>query len=294
MAERRLAQRAGKLADLARLVEQHRGVAGMAGGEAFGAQQLVRNLPALVEPAQHVGARHPHVDEEFLGELGVALDGLDRPHRDAGRLEVDQQHGDAGVARLRLRIGAHQREHPVGEVAVGGPHLVAVDDEVVAVEFGPRGETCQVGTGAGFRIALAPGRLASEDRRQVLRLLGRRAGVDDQRPDEVEAMGIGRRRADPADLFEQDDLLRERRAHAADFLRPVRRDPAALVELAMPGLEFGRVDTERPVTQIGRQVVGDPVAHLLPEGAVGRVVVGEQRGVVPRHNFRTAASRGRC
>ena len=190
-------------------------------------------------------------------------------HRDAGRFQVDQQHADAGVARLGFGIGAHQREHPVGEVAVGGPHLVAVDDEVVAVELGARGQAREVGAGAGLRIALAPGHLAGEDRRQVLRLLLRRAGIDDQRPDEIEAVRIGRGRADAADLLEQDDLLRERRAHAAVLPRPMRRDPAALVELAVPGLELGRVDAGRAVAQLHRQIVGDPVAHLLAERAVG-------------------------
>ena len=215
-----------------------------------------------------------------------------------GDFQIDQQHADAGVAWLRLGIGAHQREHPVGEVAVGGPHLVAVDDEVVAVELGASDQARKVRTGAGLGIALAPRRLAGEDRRQVLRLLLRRADLDDQRPDEVEAVRIGRGRADPADLLEQDDLLRQRRAHAAAVLRPMRRDPAALVELAVPRLELRRIDAGGTVAQLHRQVLRDPAAHLRPEGAVGRIVVDEQRGVVPgrlhRHTLRPSKSRARC
>ena len=221
----------------------------MAGGEALGAEQLVRDLPAAVERAQHVLLRHAHIDEELLGELGIAADGLDRPHGDAGRLQIDQQHGDAGVARLCLRIGADQREHPVGEVAVGGPDLVAVDDEAVAVEHRAGRKAGEVGAGAGLGIALAPRHVAGEDARQVLRLLLGRAGVDDQRADEAQAVRIRRRRADAAHLLEQDDLLRQRRAHAAGRFRPVRRDPAALVELAVPGLQLRRIDPQRPVAE---------------------------------------------
>ncbi len=57
-----------------------------------------------------------------------------------GQLQIDQEHGDAGVARLCVPIGTDKRKHPVGEVAVGGPHLVTVDDKTVAVEHRARRE----------------------------------------------------------------------------------------------------------------------------------------------------------
>src|SRR5262245_66502034 len=107
---------------------------------------------------------------------------------------------------------------------------MTVDDEVVAIGLGAGREAREIGARARLGIALAPGRLAAEDGRQVLGLLLGRAGLDDQRPDEIEAVRIGRRRADAADLLEQDDLIGQRRATAAVFLLPMVLDTIPSVE----------------------------------------------------------------
>ena len=72
--------------------------------------------------------------KKHLGELVVARDRLDRPDLDSRAVQIDQQEADAGVPRLRLRIGAHQREHPVRMMRPGGPDLVALDHEMVAFQ----------------------------------------------------------------------------------------------------------------------------------------------------------------
>ena len=72
---------------------------------------------------------------------------------------------------LRGGIRAHQREDPVGQVAVRGPHLAAVHDEVVAVAHRAGLERGEVGAGVRLRVALAPADLAARDLRQVLALL---------------------------------------------------------------------------------------------------------------------------
>src|SRR5579862_3110425 len=49
------------------------------------------DLPTVVQLAQQILARHAHVLEEHLVELGVPADLAQRPHGDARALHVDQQ-----------------------------------------------------------------------------------------------------------------------------------------------------------------------------------------------------------
>lgn len=64
---------------------------------------------------------------------------------------------------------------------VGGPHLLAVDDEVVAVAGGSRAQPGQVTAGVGFAEQLAPNVFPGTDSREevVLLLIGSRG--DDRR-----------------------------------------------------------------------------------------------------------------
>jgi hypothetical protein len=55
-----------------------------------------------------------------------------------------------GMARRGVPVGTDQREHPVGEVAIGRPHLVAIDDEMITIGLGARFQAHEVGTGARF------------------------------------------------------------------------------------------------------------------------------------------------
>jgi hypothetical protein len=97
---------------------------------------------------------------------------LDRAHGDAGRLHVDQQEADAGL-RLAFVAGAHQAEDPVAVLAERGPGLLAVDDVLVALALGLGLDRSQVGTRAGFAVALAPPDLAAGDAgEEALLLLG--------------------------------------------------------------------------------------------------------------------------
>src|SRR6476619_7143832 len=83
--------------------------------------------------------------------------------------------------------GAHQCEHAVGPMRVGGPDLLPVDDVVIPVRHGPRLQGCEVGARAGFGIALRPIVLARTDAWEILVLLRRRPIVDDDGPDEMRA-----------------------------------------------------------------------------------------------------------
>ena len=86
----------------------------------------------------------------------------------------------AGSVRTR-------QEHPVGPVGVRRPDLLAVDDEVVAVEHGARLQAREVRAGAGLGVALAPANLAADDARQVLALELVAALVKEQRSDHRQA-----------------------------------------------------------------------------------------------------------
>ena len=73
------------------------------------AEQEFGVVPALVLLADQVLDRHLDVVEEHLVDLVAAVDGLDRAHRDALRLHVDQDEGDAHLL-LRIGVGAAQAE----------------------------------------------------------------------------------------------------------------------------------------------------------------------------------------
>ena len=60
-------------------------------------------------------------------------------------------------------VGAGDEHAHVGDLAARGPHLLAVDDPLVAVLDRPRLQAGEVGAGAGLGEQLAPGLLAGDD-----------------------------------------------------------------------------------------------------------------------------------
>ena len=149
-------------------------------GEALVHQRGEPDRPAVVDAAQHLRLVHAHVVEEDLVELGVAGDLLERLHRDAGRVHVEQEVGDALVLG-RVGIGAGQQHHPVGDVGERRPHLLAVDHVVLAVLHRARLQRRQVGAGVGLGVALAPDLLAGEHLGGIALLLLFGAVRDDRR-----------------------------------------------------------------------------------------------------------------
>ena len=87
-----------------------------------------------------------------------------------GRFHVDDEGRQPGVLD-RLRIGAHDEQTPPRDVGERRPHLLPVDDPLVAVADAAGGESGEVGTGARFGEQLAPDLLAGEQRAQVALLL---------------------------------------------------------------------------------------------------------------------------
>jgi hypothetical protein len=92
--------------------------------------------------------RDADVGEVDLVELGLAGDLAQRPHLDAGRVHVDHEGGHALVLH-GLGVGAGDEHAPARQVGERGPHLLAVDDPLVAVAHALRGEAGEVAAGPG-------------------------------------------------------------------------------------------------------------------------------------------------
>ena len=129
---------------------------------ALEAEQRLGDPPAAVDLAEHVRDRHAHVVEAGLAEGRLAADQLDRAHRHAGgRMSISRKVMPSCF--LAVRIRAHQREDPVRLVAVGGPDLGAVHDEVVALAHGARLRATRGRSRVRLGVALTPADLAAHD-----------------------------------------------------------------------------------------------------------------------------------
>src|SRR5262249_47492765 len=158
--------------------------AALGGGHLGDAQPLVGEQelgarPALAFGADAVGDRDLHVVEEHVVHVVRAVHHDDRPHRDAGRLHIDQQEGDA-LLRLGLLVGAYEAEDPIGPMGGRRPRLLAVHYIiVVTLAHGPGAQVGEIGAGARLGIALAPLYLGAADAGQeALLLLVGAEGID--------------------------------------------------------------------------------------------------------------------
>ena len=92
--------------EFARVVEPLAAQTDVGDARAFVRQQELRAIPALVLLADQVASRHAHLVEEDFVEMVLAVDGVDRPDRDAGVLGRSAK--DAFLL-ARLGIGARTR-----------------------------------------------------------------------------------------------------------------------------------------------------------------------------------------
>jgi len=216
--------------------------------------------PALADLAEPVLVGDAHVGEEHLVELGLAGDLPQRPHLDAGRGHVADEVGHAAVLG-HVRVGAGDQDRPARLVRHGRPHLLAVDDPVVAVAHGAGAERGQVRSGARLAEQLAPDLLARPQRAQEALLLllgavGQDRGRGHAEADAV-AFGVVARRARRGELGVHDRLQGAGRAEPAQARR--------VVHPGQPGVEPG--PQERQPFHTGRIVVGkeasDPFAQVV-------------------------------
>src|SRR5260370_20326204 len=150
-------------------------------------------------------------------------------------------------------FGPRHHVHPPRVMGAGVPYLPAVDLEEVALIDGAGLQRGQGGTGAGFRVALAPGLAPPEHRSQEAALLRLRPPPHQGRSPLIDVRKVrqGRRRRAPV-LLIINDLLDQPRAASAVFGRPPNSDPARLEHLFLKGaalLEYlDRLGYEIPVS----------------------------------------------
>ncbi len=114
-------------------------------------EKAVQGLDTPVQFADQVFPGHPDPAEDHLG-AGGHLDPQLVPqagHADPGAVPLDQDGREARIIR-GLRVGLGGDDEVGGLEAVGGEDLGAVDDESVAVPFGPGVEPGQVAAVIGF------------------------------------------------------------------------------------------------------------------------------------------------
>ena len=80
-----------------------------------------------------------------------------------------------------IRVGAGEEQSPVAVMRARRPHLLAVDDPLVAVAHRSSAQTGEVGAGAGLGEQLAPDLVAVQHRRQEPLLLLVAPPRDDRR-----------------------------------------------------------------------------------------------------------------
>src|SRR5208283_4148332 len=168
-----------------------------------------------------------------LVDLVAAVDGLDRPHRHARALHVDQEERNT-LLLLALRVGAREEEDPVGVLRHGGPGLLAGNHPRVAIAARSSPQAGEIRPRAGLREALAPPVSKIENAWQKPFLLRPRTERVDDRPDHVDPEGDRLGRVAALDLVEENRLLDRAPPGSAPFNRPVRRRPALVRENARP------------------------------------------------------------
>ena len=128
------------------------------GGEPAGGSEVEASLvrgschghrPAVTLLAQQVRLVYPATVEEHLGERRLAVEAAHRPALQAVAVGRYQQVGQPPVT-LGLLVGTHQAEQPVCPGAARAPGLLPVEDEPLAVPFGPGGDSSQIAARIGF------------------------------------------------------------------------------------------------------------------------------------------------
>src|SRR5207249_2898211 len=193
------------------------------------------DLPAAMQLAEEVLARHADGLEEDLVELRLARHLAERADRDARALHVEEQAGDA-LAAAGLGVGPAEEHAPVGVLRERRPHLLAGHLEVVVLGKRGRAQRRQVGAGAGLGEAEAPEVLGGQDAAEeaaLLRLVavrhdGRAGDADPEVADHL-------RRPRTRHLLGVGDLLGDGRLAAAVLPGPRDADPARAGEVRAAG-----------------------------------------------------------
>ena len=170
-----------------------------------------RDVPAFAGVAEAFGVGDANIGHVDLVEFGLARRLHERSHLDARCLHVEDEHRHPLVLDL-FGIGAHEDDAEPREVRERRPHLLAVDDPLVAVAHGARAETGDVGAGSRLAEHLAPDLFAGEQWPQVALLLRIGAvGHDRRRAHAVsDRIATVRNRRTPPEQLAVDRVLQQR------------------------------------------------------------------------------------
>ncbi len=125
-------------------------------------QRGVGGGPSVVDAADERGVGHAGVGEEDLVEEGVTGHLLEGTNVDALLEHLEGEVRDALVLG-DVGVGAGEQHAEVGVLATRGPHLLAIDDPLVAIPDGPGLQAGEVRTCLGLTEELAPRLLPGDD-----------------------------------------------------------------------------------------------------------------------------------
>jgi hypothetical protein len=205
----------------------------------------------------------PHVLEEHLVEGGTAGHLTQRAHLNARRVHVDDEPGEAAVLG-QVGVGATDHLADVAVVGARGPHLLTVQNPLVAVAFGAHLQTGQVGACARLAEQLATDQVAPVHPRQHPGL-HRLAGVgEDRRRHHAEADAEERHVGRPVAGLEGavGDVVGPWQAATAQLGRSGDPRQPCGVAGAQPSFALGELSGLRLRVELFEQ--GDVVVALAP------------------------------
>ena len=183
----------------------------------------VGRSPSGVDPADHRIHRHAGVGEEHLVEHRVTRHLVQRPKFHTVLVHVDGHPGDAAVFG-GIGVGPCQEHPEIGSGSQGGPHLLAVDDPLLAVEHGLGRQAREIRAGTGFGEQLAPGLLPGHDVAHIGVDLGSVAvGCDRRRRQQQAQPRRGAQGTERADLAGDSHRVAPRESTAIGIGREVGR-----------------------------------------------------------------------
>src|SRR5581483_2743060 len=209
----------------------------------------------VVEPTDEVLSRGSHVREVHLAEVRVVLvgEGGEGTELDPWLAHGDDDAADALVFRHR-GIGPHEAPAVLRVARPGGPHLLAVDHEVVAVEFGAGRQAGEVAARVRLAEAQAPGDLRTKGREHPLPPLRLVPELEDRRRHDRQPLGVVRAPdAEAVELLEVGHLLSGGGTSPTELRRPPGNEPACVEEASLP---FATPWWHRTAGELSRSVFG--------------------------------------
>ena len=232
-------------------------------------QRCVSNDPPVVDTTDDVVFRATSVVEEDFVELSCPIGLHNWTHLNAGLAHGHQQVRDSFVF-CRLGVGAGKQENIVSVLGTGGPHFLAVDDPLVAVEHCRGFQAGKVASRVWLRETLAPANLALENLRQKMLLLLFSAVLKDGWSHQRVAEKVGSQRCPVrCKLFSQHDVLHRGQTLATVFGGPGRTNPSTFEQSLGPTVveRLSLIDGhfKSVVHPPGREVGGQPFTDFDAE-----------------------------